>query len=162
MTLEKINYTVFQDRIKEMEETLDSLKAADAAHALLGDKAEEQDNTVAMNDITREEIDVKLQLIEERLDRKVGDIATAIADLKATNHQTVSALANAKWWAIGTAIAVLAVFLSTVQWGLSAQKEENARFSSYIREDVKSISEDVKDISNAVTELRVKLEGRAQ
>ena len=125
------------------------------------DNVKTQGHTRNMNDITREEIDAKLQLIEERLDRKVSDIAAAISDLKTTNQQTVSALSNAKWWAIGTAIAVLAIFLSTVQWGLSAQKEENARFSSYIREDVKSIADDVKDVSKAVTEMRVKLESRS-
>jgi uncharacterized protein YoxC len=129
-------------------------------------KSTDDNNAVAsdtrvMNDFTREEIDAKLQLIEERLDRKVSDIASAISDLKTSNQQTVSALSNAKWWAIGTAIAVLAIFLSTVQWGLSAQKEENARFSSYMREDVKGIADDVKDISKSVTEMRIKLESRS-
>ncbi|POA26359.1 MULTISPECIES: hypothetical protein [unclassified Pseudomonas] len=126
-----------------------------------GDNHAKTPNTAAMTNITREEIDAKLQLIEERLDRKVSDIATAISDLKTSNQQTVNALSNAKWWAIGTAIAVLAIFLSTVQWGLSAQKEENARFSSYIREDVKGIADDVKDISKSVTEMRIKLESKS-
>ncbi|MCK2123885.1 hypothetical protein [Pseudomonas sp. PNPG3] len=114
-------------------------------------------DTEAMN-ITREEIDAKLQLIEERLDRKVSDIATSVNELKASNERTVIALQNAKWWAIGTAIAVLAIFMGTLQWGLSAQKEENARFSGYIRDDIKSIGSDVRDISKAVLELRVKSE----
>ncbi|MNI36040.1 hypothetical protein D3C73_900800 [compost metagenome] len=113
-----------------------------------------------MNDITREEIDTKLQLIEERLDRKVSDIASAISALKDSNDKTVSALSNAKWWAIGTAIAVLSVFTATLQWGLSAQKEENARFSSYAREDIKSIGEDVRDISKATMEIRIKMEAQ--
>ncbi|USW94205.1 hypothetical protein NHF39_23155 [Pseudomonas proteolytica] len=111
-----------------------------------------------MTNITREEIDTKLQLIEERLDRKVGDIATAISDLKSSNQQTVRALSNAKWWAIGTAIAVLSIFLGTLQWGLSAQKEENARFNSYVREDVRGIADDAKEISKSVTEMRINLE----
>jgi len=115
-----------------------------------------------MNDINREEIDVKIQLIEERLDRKVGDIAKEISDLKASNTSTVKALSSAKWWAIGTAIAVLAIFLGTLQWGLSAQKEENARFNSYTREDVKAIADDVKEISKAVLEMRIKMESRSQ
>lgn len=133
--------------------------ASGAGSALdANDKALPLGDTEAMNNISRSELDTKLQLIEERLDRKVSDIATSVADLKSSNQQTVRALNNSKFWAIGTAIAVLAIFLSTLQWGLSAQKEENARFSSYIREDVKSISDDMKDVAKTLTEIRVKLE----
>lgn len=128
----------------------------------LRDKARAGNDTRSMNDISREEIDTKLQLIEERLDRKVSDIAKSVGDFQAANQRTVDALQNAKWWAIGTAIAVLAVFMGTLQWGLSAQKEENARFSAYIREDVKSIGDDVKEISKAVTEMRVRAETKAE
>lgn len=126
------------------------------------DRSSNGSHTRIMNDINREEIDVKIQLIEERLDRKVGDIAKEISDLKASNISTVKALSSAKWWAIGTAVAVLAIFLGTLQWGLSAQKDENARFNSYTREDVKSISEDVKEISKSVLEMRIKMESRPQ
>ncbi|HEN8732010.1 TPA: hypothetical protein U8207_000375 [Pseudomonas putida] len=115
-----------------------------------------------MNDMTREEIDTKLQLIEERLDRKVSEIAKSVSDFQTASQRTVEALQNAKWWAIGTAIAVLAVFMGTLQWGLSAQKEENARFSTYIREDVKSIGDDVKEISKAVTEMRIRSETKTE
>ena len=122
------------------------------------DTPEQRSHTQPMNDISRSELDTKLQLIEERLDRKVSDIAASVETLKASNKSTLDALGNAKWWAIGTAIAVLTVFLGTLQWGLSAQKEENARFSSYIREDVKSIGDDMKDVAKTLTEIRVKLE----
>jgi len=122
------------------------------------DRISKSGHTSSMSEVNREELDVKLQLIEERLDRKVGDIAKEITDLKTSNVSTVKALSSAKWWAIGTAIAVLAIFLGTLQWGLSAQKEENARFNSYTREDVKAIANDVKEISKAVLEMRIKLE----
>lgn len=131
-----------------------------AADCPKDDEAQEQPHTTAMNDIRRQEIDLKLQLIEERLDRKVTDIANAVTDIKGTNVATQTAVSNAKWWAIGTAIAVLAIFLGTLQWGLQSQKEENARFNSYVREDIKSISESVKEISKAVTELRIKAEAQ--
>lgn len=119
-------------------------------------------DTEAMTNITREEVETKLQLIEERLDRKVSDIAKSVSDFQTANQRTVEALQNAKWWAIGTAIAVLALFMGTLQWGLSAQKEENARFSAYIREDVKSIGDDVKEISKAVTEMRIRSETKTE
>lgn len=125
------------------------------------DKSEPKDHTDSMNDITREEIDTKLQLIEERLDRKVSDIAKSVSDFKTANQRTVDALQSAKWWSIGTAIALLAVFMGTLQWGLSAQKEENARFSGYIREDIKSIGDDAKEISRAVTEMKIRAESKA-
>ncbi|MNO05587.1 hypothetical protein D3C81_2270370 [compost metagenome] len=48
--------------------------------------------------------------------------------------------------------------MGTLQWGLSAQKEENARFSNYLRDDVKSISAGVTEISKSVTEIRIKAE----
>ena len=138
-------------------------KKADASDLdRVDDRSSNGSHTRIMNDINREEIDVKIQLIEERLDRKVGDIAKEISDLKASNTSTVKALSSAKWWAIGTAIAVLAIFLGTLQWGLSAQKEENARFNSYTREDVKAIADDVKEISKAVLEMRIKMESRSQ
>ncbi|MEX5557972.1 hypothetical protein Q1J45_10380 [Pseudomonas rhodesiae] len=133
------------------------IRTEDDLHAFV-DEHEKLNQAGAMTNITREEIDVKLQLIEERLDRKVGDIATAISDLKSSNQQAVLALSNAKWWAIGTAIAVLSIFLGTLQWGLSAQKEENARFNAYVREDVRGIAGDTKEISKSVTEMRMKLE----
>lgn len=119
-------------------------------------------DTLRMNDMTREEIDTKLQLIEERLDRKVSEIAKSVNDFQTASQRTVDALQNAKWWAIGTAVAVLALFMGTLQWGLSAQKEENARFSAYIREDVKSIGDDVKEISKAVTEMRIRSETKTE
>ncbi|MGJ7474509.1 hypothetical protein ACSFEV_12060 [Pseudomonas fulva] len=122
------------------------------------DNSNAKKDTEAMSNITREEIETKLQLIEERLDRKVSDIAKSVIDFQTANQRTVEALQNAKWWAIGTAIAVLALFIGTLQWGLSAQKEENARFSAYIREDVKAIGDDVKEISKAVTEMRIRSE----
>lgn len=151
-----VSSTLLQRQYAKQEETIAELekKIALAAH----DKKLLAGDTDPMTNITREEIDTKLQLIEERLDRKVGDIATAISDLKSSNQQTVRALSNAKWWAIGTAIAVLSVFLGTLQWGLSAQKEENARFNAYVREDVRGIAGDAKEISKSVTEMRIKLE----
>ena len=140
---------------------LNSSSHADASLHESGDNPSQGGDTPAMN-ITREEIDAKLQLIEERLDRKVSDIASSVNELKSSNERTAAALQNAKWWAIGTAIAVLAVFMGTLQWGLSAQKEENARFSAYIRDDVKSIGDDVKEISKAVTEIRIRSETKTE
>ncbi|HBO1164871.1 hypothetical protein ACM7ZN_06090 [Pseudomonas aeruginosa] len=124
------------------------------------DKQASEVHTGNMSTLSREELDAKLQLVEERLDRKVTDIARAVDELKASNVNTVSALNGAKWWAIGTAIAVLAIFLGTLQWGLSAQKEENARFSSYIRDDVKDVADSVKEIAKSVSEMRIKVESQ--
>ncbi|QCI13383.1 hypothetical protein E6B08_19315 [Pseudomonas putida] len=152
------------DHIKDgFAKAVPSFKVAPASAPQPEDDIQKKSvHTGRMNDMTREEIDTKLQLIEERLDRKVSDIANSVSDLQSANHRTVEALQNAKWWAIGTAIAVLAVFMGTLQWGLSAQKEENARFSAYIREDVKSIGDDVKEISKAVSEMRIRSETKAE
>lgn len=78
MAAENINYTAFQERIKEMERDLDSLKAADAAKTLLDDKAEEQSNTVPMTDITREEFNAKLETIEVKMDARVESVSAKI------------------------------------------------------------------------------------
>lgn len=78
MAAENINYTAFQERIKEMERDLDSLKAADAAKTLLDDKAEEQGNTVPMTDITREEFNAKLETIEVKMDARVESVSAKI------------------------------------------------------------------------------------
>ncbi|MNJ28712.1 hypothetical protein D3C77_232580 [compost metagenome] len=147
------------DQIKDVLEKVTPMYSRPTAReSVTADNEKHQVHTGRMNNITREEIDTKLQLIEERLDRKVSDIAKSVSDFQAANQRTVDALQSAKWWAIGTAIAVLAVFMGTLQWGLSAQKEENARFSNYLRDDVKSISAGVTEISKSVTEIRIKAE----
>lgn len=114
-----------------------------------------------MNDqVTRPELDAKLEAIEARMDARIARIENAVSGFQDEAGKLRSELSNAKWWAIGTAIAVLAIFMATIQWGLQAQKEENARFSSYIREDVKDISDDVGDIAKAVNEMRISIEKR--
>jgi hypothetical protein len=115
-------------------------------------------DTGRMNDITRHELDAKLELIEARLDNRVARIESAVDGFKGEAEQLRSELGNAKWWAIGTAIAVLSIFATFMQWGLQAQKDENARFNAYMREDVKEIGSSVQDITKAVMEMRITLE----
>lgn len=123
------------------------------------DTATKRPHTKPMTEpISRPELDAKLEAIEARMDARIARIESAVSGFQAEASQFRSELASAKWWAIGTAIAVLAIFLGTLQWGLSAQKEENARFSSYMRDDVKAIADDVRDISRSVSELRIKAE----
>ncbi|MCO6057337.1 hypothetical protein NG726_11715 [Pseudomonas sp. MOB-449] len=111
-----------------------------------------------MTEITRPELDAKLELIESRMDVRIARIEASVEGFKEEAGQLRAELSNAKWWAIGTAIAVLGIFLGALQWGLSMQKEENARFSGYIREDVKSIGDDVNEMSKGLTEIRILLE----
>lgn len=108
-------------------------------------------HTERMTEITRPELDAKLELIEARMDARIARIESSVEGFKEEAGLLRAELSHAKWWAIGTAIAVLAIFLGALQWGLSMQKEENARFSGYIREDVK-------EMSKTLTEMRLLLE----
>jgi|GEM_PF-3096435 len=92
----------------------------------------------AMNDITRHEIDARLEALETRLDARVQNIENAVVGFKDEARQLRTELSHAKWWAIGTAVAVLSIFAGVLQWGLQSQRDENARFSSYLRDDVKA------------------------
>ncbi|EME0454929.1 hypothetical protein R6U49_00575 [Pseudomonas aeruginosa] len=161
--MEKIDVSLLIKRIDSLQVDVLQKEAELSALRTSKDEGSQQGknlHTGNMSTLSREELDAKLQLVEERLDRKVTDIARAVDELKASNVNTVSALNGAKWWAIGTAIAVLAIFLGTLQWGLSAQKEENARFSSYIRDDVKDVADSVKEIAKSVSEMRIKVESQ--
>ncbi|GLU38853.1 hypothetical protein [Pseudomonas sp. NBRC 100443] len=125
------------------------------------DTVPEQPHTATMTDpISRPELDAKLEAIEARMDARIARIESAVSGFQSEASQFRAELSSAKWWAIGTAIAVLAIFLGTLQWGLSAQKEENARFSSYIRDDVKDISSNVQEIAKSVGEMRIKAESQ--
>lgn len=95
-------------------------------------------HTNRMNDITRHEIDARLEALEARLDARVQNIENAVVGFKDEARLLRNELAHAKWWAIGTAIAVLSIFVGFLQWGLQSQRDENARFNSYLREDVKA------------------------
>lgn len=122
------------------------------------DSTEKKANNQNMNDITRHELDAKLELIESRLDNRVARIESAVGGFKDESAALRSELSHAKWWAIGTAVAVLSIFAGFLQWGLQSQKDENARFSAYMREDVKQIGSSVQDITKAVIEMRTALE----
>ncbi|RRV80381.1 hypothetical protein [Stutzerimonas stutzeri] len=93
---------------------------------------------LSMNDITRHEIDARLEALETRLDARVQNIENAVVGFKDEARQLRTELSHAKWWAIGTAVAVLSIFAGVLQWGLQSQRDENARFSSYLRDDVKA------------------------
>jgi uncharacterized protein YoxC len=95
-------------------------------------------HTNRMNDITRHEIDARLEALETRLDARVQNIENAVVGFKDEARQLRTELSHAKWWAIGTAVAVLSIFAGVLQWGLQSQRDENARFSSYLRDDVKA------------------------
>ncbi len=140
------------DWIREM------LERGAVPHPSARDREPERTHTEAMTEITRPELDAKLELIESRMDARIARIEASVAGFKEEAGQLRAELSNAKWWAIGTAIAVLGIFLGALQWGLSMQKEENARFSGYIREDVKSIGDDVSEMSKSLTEMRILLE----
>lgn len=94
--------------------------------------------SMGMNDITRPELDAKLELIEARMDARIARIESSVEGFKDEAGKLRTELSHAKYWAIGTAVAVLAVFASFLQWGLQSQRDENARFNSYLREDVKA------------------------
>ncbi|WP_330113949.1 hypothetical protein SA496_14345 [Pseudomonas sp. JS3066] len=106
----------------------------------------------------QQKMERRLEFLEDRVDARTERIQQSLNDLRMDVGDLRSELSHAKWWAIGTAIAVLGIFLGVIQWGLSMQKEENARFSGYIREDVKSIGDDVKEMNKGLTEMRVLLE----
>ena len=118
--------------------------ALDAAERIkVGDFAELEiaqptPHTNRMNDITRHEIDARLEALETRLDSRVQNIENAVVGFKEEARQLRTELSHAKWWAIGTAVAVLSIFAGVLQWGLQSQRDENARFSSYLRDDVKA------------------------
>jgi hypothetical protein len=77
------------------------------------------------DEITRHELDAKLELIETRMDGRVLQIENQVAKsiesteraidvvretmstLQDENKQTRSSISAAKWWAIGTGVAVL-------------------------------------------------------
>lgn len=122
------------------------------------DSAKNLNDTGHMTDITRHELDAKLETIEARLDARVARIEASVSGFKEEASQFRAELSHAKWWAIGTAVAVLSIFAAFMQWGLQAQKDENARFSGYMREDVKQIGASVQDITKAVIEMRITLE----
>lgn len=122
------------------------------------DKISVEGNTAHMSEVTRAELDAKLELIESRMDARLARIESSVVSWKDEAGELRKELSNAKFWAIGTAVAVLGIFLASMQWGLSSQKEENARFNSYMREDVKEISSAVQDISKTAQEIRIGME----
>lgn len=131
------------------------------AETMRRDNHDPKPHTSPMTDqVTRAELDAKLETIEARMDARIARIENAVSGFQEEAIKLRSELSSAKWWAIGTAIAVLAIFMATIQWGLQAQKEENARFSSYIRDDVKDINNDVGDIAKSVNEMRISIEKR--
>lgn len=122
-----------------------------------------------MNDITRHEIDARLEALETRLDARVQNIETAVAGFKEEARALRTELSHAKWWALGTAVAVLAVVMGALQWGLTSQRAENAQFAGYLREDVRTIAshvekqgdfarESVADMQKAMYDLQLKVE----
>lgn len=112
-----------------------------------GDRTSGQDHTTSMNDITRPELDAKLELIEARMDGRVASIESKIdgflavqaerektlaerdkrfEDAITTIRSDISRLGNLKlniWGAMATAvgigIAIVALVLSSYQAGRS-------------------------------------------
>lgn len=93
------------------------------------------------DEITRPELDAKLELIETRMDARVDrmeaqvtksveaidraldGLRETVSEIKTDNRETRSIISNAKWWAIGTAVAVLLgtwQIVGTVNQGLLA------------------------------------------
>lgn len=124
------------------------------------DKGHTSSDNEHMTNISREELDAKLQVLQVSLDHRVQSIESSVLAFSAEASRLRNEMSHAKWWAIGTAFAVLSIFAGVLMWGLTAQKDENARFNSYMREDVKEISSSVREISSAVQELRLRMEER--
>ena len=120
----------------------------------LNDKPQSESYAFPMNDITRPELDAKLELIEARMDARIARIESSVEGFKDEAGKLRTELSHAKYWAIGTAIAVLAIFAGFLQWGLQAQRDENARFSGYLREDVQESRQVLEQAKSLLEEIR--------
>ena len=112
--------------------------------------------------VGRYELDAKLEAVEARMDARIARIESSVASFQQEALQIRSDMKNAKWWAIGTAVAVLSIFVVVLTWGLSAQKEENARFNNYVREDVKSIKNATEEMAKTLLMMQAQLKSSSK
>ncbi|WP_349569448.1 hypothetical protein [Azotobacter salinestris] len=133
----------------------DALERSKASTDRLAEAMNEQRSyTAHMSDqVTLPLLDAKLETFESKIDGRIEKIESAIGGFKDEAEKLRAELSHAKWWAIGTAIAVVAIFISFLQWGLQAQKDENARFSSYLREDMNKASDQNRKLLDDATNL---------
>lgn len=142
----------------EFKAVLSQLNLGDWAHIHVSPRPKPKVPEAKMSDITRPELDAKLETIEAKMDARIARIETSVEGFLGEASKLRAELSHAKWWAIGTAVAVLTVFAGFLQFGLQSQKDENARFAGYMREDVKVISTEAREISKTLGELRIQLE----
>lgn len=90
-----------------------------------------------MNTATRYELDAKCQAIEAKMDARVEHIENIAQELK-------KEFKNAKWWAIGAVVTVLASFVGVIQLTTSWQQAT----INIIASRVENISDKIDTLSN--------------
>lgn len=94
-------------RMQEMQERLSTAKdTLNEKEHITGDLKEE-----AMSDITRPELDARLELIEAKMDARVARIETAVEQIKEATGEAK----NFKWWAAAAAVSsVIGLYAANV------------------------------------------------
>lgn len=100
--------------------------------------------------ITQNELNSKLEAIESRMDRRVDRMEIVFEQTQKQSEELKREFRNAKWWALGTAvgiIAVLATFLGiTNSW-------QQAYLSSYSAK-VDNLSSNVSTLQNNMSNIQ--------